>query len=214
MKHLKKSRLELFLELDKPALMPLPATQYEFAEWKKVKLNIDYHIEFDDHLYSAAYHNVGKELMARATSTVVEIFLKGERIASHRRSYYKRTATTVPEHMPEHHKAMVKWPPSRILSWAKSLGPCLGQVIEKILTSRVYPEQGYRSSLGIIRLEKKYGIERLEKACQRALELDSNNYKFISNMLKNNMDKLIIEPTKAINKGINETNTRGAKYYH
>ena len=113
MRHLKKSRLELSLELDRPALKPLPKTRYEFAEWQTVKVNIDYHIEFDEHFYAVHYTHAHKKLQARATSTVIELFLKGERIASHRRSYLKGKYTTPPEYMPESHRAMVKWPPSR-----------------------------------------------------------------------------------------------------
>lgn len=217
MRHLKKSRMELFLELDRPALKPLPATRYEFAEWKTVKVNIDYHIELDEHFYAVHYTHVHKSLSARSTATVVELFLKGERIASHRRSYVKRGYTTPPEYMPASHRAMVKWPPSRLISWALSIGPSVGVLVEKVLGSRRHPEQSYRSALGIIRLGKKYGNDRLEKACGRGIELGCHSYRFVADMLKNNMDKLIVIEDK--NKQITfavveEVNTRGAGYYN
>jgi len=218
MRHLRKSRLELYHELDKPALMPLPVLAYEFAEWKDVKVNIDYHIEFDEHFYAVHYTHVGRELKARATATVVELFLNGERIASHRRSYLKGKYTTPPEYMPESHRAMVKWPPSRLISWGKSFGPSVGILIEKVLTSVKHPEQRYRSALGIIRLEKKYGAQRLEIASLRALEVSAHSYRFVSDMLKNNMDKLIVQikPEEQLKldawaeKGVN---VRGPNYY-
>ncbi len=216
MRHFKKSRRELYEEIDRPALKALPAARYVFAEWKKVKVNIDYHIEFDEHFYAVHYMHVHKVLQARATATVLELFLNGERIASHRRSYYKGRYTTPPEYMPESHKAMVKWPPSRLISWAASLGPSVGLLVEKILSSVKHPEQRYRSAMGIIRLGKKYGNARLEKASRRALELSAHSYRFVADMLKNNMDQVIVtedgnnQPTPCVP----EENTRGPGYYH
>lgn len=217
MRQLKKSRAELFLELDKPALKPLPTSRYEFAEWKTVKVNIDYHIQFDGHFYAVHYSHVHKSLEARATATVIELFLKGERIASHRRSYLKGKYTTPPEYMPESHRAMAKWPPERMIAWAASLGPSVGLLVEKILSSTKHPEQRYRSAMGVIRLGKKYGNDRLEKASHRGLELGSHSYRFVADMLKNNMDKLIVTEDKSKQlyfTTLEEANTRGAHYYN
>jgi len=214
MRHLKKSRFELFEELDRLVLKPLPATRYEFAAWEKARVNIDYHIEFDFHYYSVHYTHAHERVAVRATSSVVEIFLKGERIASHRRSYIKGKPTTLAQHMPEHHKTMLKWPPSRLISWGKNLGPSIGQLVEKILASRKHPEQSYRSTLGLLRLEKKYGKERLEKTCQRALELGAHSYRFVADTLKNNMDKTIVDKDKQLSFNPNESNTRGPEHYH
>lgn len=217
MRELKKSRTELYLELDKPALMALPAAPYEFAEWKTVKVNINYHIQFDDHYYAVHYTHVHKSLEARATATVVELFLKGERIASHRRSYQKGKYTTPPEYMPKSHQAMAKWPPSRMIAWAQSIGPSVGLLVEKMLSTSKHPEQRYNSAMGLIRLGKKYGNDRVEKASRRALELGSFSHRFVADMLKNNMDKLIVTEDK--NKqmtfpGVEEANTRGPEYYN
>lgn len=214
MRHLKKSRAEFFEELDRPALQPLPQTRYEFAQWQNAKVNIDYHIEFDEHYYSVHFTNAHERVRIRATATVIEIYLKGERITSHLRSYLKRKHTTKPEHMPESHRAMLKWPPSRVLAWALTIGPSVGLLAEKILNSRKHPEQGYRSAMGIIRLEKKYGKERLEKSCMRALELGAHTYRFVSDMLKNNMDKAIVDKDKQLSFNTNESNTRGREHYH
>lgn len=215
MRHVKKSRWELFTELDQPALKALPAVRYEFAEWKKVRVNIDYHVEFDHHHYSVHYTNVHQHLFARATATVVELFLKGERIASHRRSYLNGKCTTLPEHMPESHRAMTKWPPSRLIAWGTSIGPSVGMLVEKVLASRRHAEQSYRSALGIIRLGKKYGDDRLETASARALVLNANSYNFVSEMLKNNMDKILVSEDQPTTPRVKEEgNTRGPGYYH
>src|SRR5579863_2634347 len=215
MRHLKKSRLELYLEFERPALKALPERRYEFAEWEKATVNIDYHIEFDEHYYSVHYAHVHAKVMVRATAQVIEIFLKGERIASHRRSYANWKHTTCETHMPEAHRARLKWPPSRLISWGRNLGPSVGILIEKILTSKKHPEQGYRSAMGIIRLEKKYGRSRLEKAARRALEVGVFSYRFVADMLKNNMDKLIASDDKQLPLiPREESNTRGRGYYH
>lgn len=214
MRHLKKSRRELYETLDFPALKSLPQTRYIFAEWKSAKVNIDYHIQFDDHYYSAHFAHVHKEVMVRATATTIEIFLKGERIGSHHRSYMKYKHTTNPEHMPKSHQSMIKFPPSRLISWGKSLGPSVGMLIEKMLSSKLHPEQAYRSALGVIRLEKKYGKDRLEVAALRALELQSFTYGFVARMLANNMDLQISKRQKKVLEKKTESNTRGSAYYH
>ena len=216
MRMIKKSRRELFETLDLPALKALPETRYEYAEWKKVRVNIDYHVQFDDHFYSVHFTHVHSEMMVRASSSVIEIFMKGERITSHQRSYYKNKHTTKSEHMPENHRSMAKYPPSRLIAWGKSIGPSVGLLIEKMLGSKAYPEQSYRSAMGVIRLEKKYGSLRLETACGRALELQAPTYGFVAKMLQNNMDQAIAKrKTEAESKTkLQESNTRGREYYH
>lgn len=225
MRHMKKkSRLDLFNELDRPALKALPSMPYEFAEWKDVKVNIDYHIEFSDHFYAVHYTHVHKKLKLRATASAIELFLNGERIQSHRRSYVRGKYTTPDECMPESHKAMAKWPPSRLISWGKSYGPSVGLLVEKMLSSVRHPEQRYRSARGLLRLEKKYGQARLETACGRALELGSHSFRFVSDMLTNNMDHLVHAKNQAAKKTEEqltldlestrkEGNVRGASYY-
>lgn len=215
MRHLKKSRRELYLTLDQPKLKALPLVRYEFAEWKRVKVNINYHIEFDHSFYSVHYTHVQAQIDLRATAGVIELFLKGERIASHRRSFIKGKYTTLPEHMPESHRAMQKWPPARLIEWAKSVGPSVGILTEKILSSVKHPEQRYTSAIGLIRLGKKYGNGRAEVACARALELGSHSYRFVADMLKNNMDKIMVsEDQQLILAAVEEANTRGPKYYN
>jgi transposase len=216
MRHLHKSRLELFQELDRPALQALPLMAYEFAEWLKAKVNINYHIECDKHFYSVHYTHVHETVQVRLASNVIEIYLKGERIASHRRSYVRGKYTTLTEHMPKAHQARGKWPPSRFIEWAGSLAPSAGLLVEKILSSRVHPEQAYTSALGITRLGKNHGGERLEKCCARALELGAHSYRFVADMLKNDMDKLLPDQSKQVplKRGLEEANSRGKKYYH
>lgn len=227
MRHVNKSRRELRDEIDLAALKPLPVKRYEYAEWKQVRVNIDYHITYDHHHYSVPYQLVHELLDARATATTVEIFHRGKRVASHHRSYKRGGATTLTEHMPKSHREHAEWTPSRVVNWAKTIGPKAGHLVEKILETKVHPEQGFRSALGIIRLEKKYGKARVELACGKALEVGANTYRFVAEVLKNNMDFAernfdyspmppAIDPeTKEEQLALlGAENIRGSKYYH
>lgn len=219
MKGYKKSRRELFELLDKPALKPLPATPYEFADWKKVRLGLDYHVRYDDHFYSAPYQFYHQELWCRSTIRSVELFFKGNRIASHLRSGVKFGKTTVKEHMPSHHRAYAEWTPERIVNWASSIGPYTSQVVARMLEERRHPEQAFQSALGVIRCSETFGKERTENASKKALSIGSAHYQTIKTMLKNKMED--VEPSK---KEITSSdrqllllakeNIRGGGYYH
>ena len=167
------SRRELFEELERPALKPLPAKRYELAEWKKVTVNIDYHVEYSDssgrHYYSVPYTLVRQKLELRATVSTVEVYKGGRRVASHAREYGRRRYVTDPAHMPPSHRAHLEWTPSRLVEWARTVSPHAAALAEKILASRPHPEHSYRACLGPHALAKRYGNERLGAACQRAL---------------------------------------------
>lgn len=214
-KKLPGSRASAFAEIDQPALKPLPAQPYEFAEWKKVRVHIDYHIEFDLHYYSVPHALVGKQLEARATATIVELFHRGVRVASHIRSRRPRKFSTRTEHMPASHREYAKWTPERLCEWAATIGPASACVISAILAARRHPQQGFRSALGVLRLGKLYGNDRLEAVCQRASRLHIATFKSIESMLKNNLDRLALaeEATPRQLPLIHE-NLRGPKYYH
>jgi transposase len=213
MRKLKKSRRQLFEELDKPVLKPLPAQRYEFAEWKKARVNIDYHVAFDDHYYSVPYQLAQELLDVRATAMCVEIFQRGKRVASHVRSHFKHKHTTAAEHMPASHRAHLEWTPSRITSWAATIGPSTAALIEQIMARYPHPEQGFRSCLGIIRLAKTYSNERLERACAWAVRHRALSYRSVEAILKNNRDRLddAETPQAALP---SHGNVRGPGYYH
>jgi len=149
------SRALLFEQVDRPALKPLPAQPYVIAEWKLVKPNIDYHLEVERHYYSVPYQLVGQSLDARYTSTTVEIFHRGVRVASHVRSFVPYTATTLHQHRPKSHQAHLEWTPSRLINWAATVGPATAKVVQTILESKPHPEAGYRSCLGILGRRKR-----------------------------------------------------------
>jgi transposase len=212
-----QSRRERFESIDRPALRPLPQDAFELAEWKHAKVNLDYHVEFDRRYYSVPYPLVHEAVEIRATRTSLEVFRKGERVALHARpTYYARGGfSTIPEHMPKSHRKHLEWTPTRLIDWGGSVGPKTAALIEAILEHRPHPEQGYRSCLGILRLSKRYGKDRLEAACDRALAVRARSYRHVESILKNGLDRM---PKKSAPKQralpLLHENVRGGDYYN
>ena len=185
------SRRELFERLDQPALRPLPAEAFVSSDWKiGARVNIDYHIELDGHYYSVPYALLHEHVDACLTATTVEIFHRGQRVAAHRRSSVRGQHTTDPAHMPKAHQRHLEWSPSRLIDWARTIGPQTAALVQAILADRPHPEQGYRSCLGILRLVKRYGPARLEAACARAVAVDARSYRHVDSILKHGLDRL------------------------
>ena len=212
MKHLGRSRRELFEALDRPALKPLPEQPYEFAIWKEARVNIDYHVEFEHHYYSVPHTLIHEEVYVRATEGTIEIFFRSHRIASHRRSNALGRHTTLSEHMPPAHQKYQEWSPDRFTRWAQTIGPHTTQLVQALLTSRKHPQQAYRSCLGLLRLASRYGEERLEAACCRALPAGIHSYKGVKNILDAKLDQVEPEEPAPVVPPSHE-NIRGQTYY-
>ncbi len=213
-KVLEGSRTSFFETIDKPALKQLPVETYEYAEWKKARVNIDYHIEVDGHYYSVPYQLVSQELDVRITSATIECLYKSNRVASHKRSDEQGKHTTISEHMPKAHQEYAQWTPQRLVSWAAKSGEHVSLLAEKILAQRLHPQQGFRSVLGIMRLGKHYGDTRLDAACKRALEIGASSYKSIESILKNGLDqKPLPQQDNSLYEPIEHSNIRGSQYY-
>lgn len=213
------SRKSVFEALDKPALSPLPLQPYVLAEWKKAKVNIDYHIEVEGHYYSVPYQHARTQVDIRLTQQVVEVYLKGKRIAAHRRVpdviQYRGRHTTIAEHMPKAHQRHAEWTPQRLILWAQKTGEHTAKVFEEIMARRPHPEQGFRSCLGIMRLGKSYGSERLEAACKRACHFKAFSYKSVESILNHKLDQETLpETNKEPNPPTLHPNVRGAAYYN
>lgn len=208
------SRLSQFLLLDKPALQPLPKERYQYAEWKKARVNIDYHVAFEKHFYSVPYTYIKEEITLRITRTTIECYYQNKRIASHLRSFHPGH-TTIREHMPKAHQAHVEWTPERLLNWAKKIGPSTEKLIESVIQSRAIPEQGFRTCLGILRLGKSYGEHRLENAAKRALVIGATRYQSIESILKRGLDQqpLSTADPQSTSPSLHD-NVRGAHYYN
>jgi transposase len=210
------TRKELFENLDRPALKALPEKPYQYAEWKKATVNIDYHIAIDHHYYSVPYQLVKEQVEIRLTPTTVEALFKNRRVASHPRSYKKGAYTTLKEHMPKAHQQYLDWTPSRIIRWAAQTGPHTEKLVTHILENKPHPQQGFRSCLGILRLGKQYSPKRLEAACAYALSIQGFFYKSVQSILKNGLDQkptLLLKKQESIPALPFHLNIRGKQYY-
>ncbi len=207
------SRRSQFEALDRPALKPLPAMPFEYGEWSKARVRSDYHVEVEEHFYSVPYQLVGKEVEVRLTAQGVECLHRGKRVACHVRSREPGKSTTLLEHMPREHRHYAEWTPQRLVHWAGETGLATAEVVEEILRSRSHPYQGFHSCLGLRSLAKRYGPERLEAACRRALDIQGLSYRSIRSILRNGLDgQALLEPVVEP-PAVAHSNVRGAAYY-
>jgi transposase len=211
---LEGSRASRFKTLDRPALRPLPVEAYVFAEWKKARVHIDYHIEIDGHYYSAPYTLLHRQLDVRFTAMTVEMFHQGERVATHARSYKAGSFTTVNAHRPKSHQRYLEWTPERLVHWASSIGPSTARLVEKILQSRPHPEQGFRSCLGVLRLGKTYGSDRLEAAAFRACNRNACSYQSMKSILHHGLDRQLDLEGPPDRPPLHHSNIRGTDYFN
>jgi transposase len=208
------TRRSRFEELDRPELAPLPPAPYAYAEWKKARVNIDYHVEVDRHYYSVPHPLMRKQVDVRLTAKALEILLGGKRVAAHIRSYRVGGFTTDPSHRPKSHQRHLEWSPDRLIRWGQSHGGATGALVQRILESKPHPEQGYRACLGLMRLAKRYTAERLEAACFRALRSGATSYRSVKSILEHGLDQVPLEEQAQLDLPAEHENVRGANYYN
>jgi len=207
-------RRESFEKDELSVLRPLPSQRFSFVHRKDAKVGIDYHVQYDDHYYSVPYGLVGARVEVFARTAVIELVHGGRRVASHRRSYAKGGFTTDPAHRPPNHRH-AEWNPERLKSWARKLGPNVELMIIGILAGYQYPAQGYRRCLGVLSMAKKYGSERLDRACRRGVELGAFSYRSVKSTLEKNLDQEPLTVTETVTTEVRRLhdNVRGATYY-
>ena len=213
MQKLGVSRHELYERLDQPVLKPLPGERYELATWKPCKVDLDYHVEVDGSYYSVPYQLIDERVEVRITRAMVEVVFKAKRVASHRRKKAKGELVTEPAHMPSSHRKHLEWTPSRLIDWASNNGPATGKLVSEILRRRRHPEQGFRACLGVMRLGRRFGGDRLEAASHRALALSSYSYSTVKNILSAGLDQVALEADTETQSRHEHENIRGADYY-
>lgn len=207
------SRRELYETLDRPALKPLPDRHFPLGTWQDAVVYKDYHIQVDWHFYSVPYAYVGRTVEARVTDRTVEVFSEGVRLATHRRSFLKGKATTLPEHQSEAHRATLEQDAALFIVEASRIGPQCQKAVETIFGKVPHPEMAFRGCAGVLRLGRQYGPERLEAACCRALQTDTVRYSTIANMLKNNLEQQPVPKGTQSSAAPGHENIRGASYY-
>ncbi len=214
MRRVGKSRAELLETLDRPALKVLPNAPYAYAEWKRARVAPDYHIEIADHFYSVPSKLIREIVEARITSATVEIFHKGQRIASHAISSVRNRHSTITEHMPSAHRRYAEWTPAKMMDEAAKIGPATIALFEAIMKAKPHPEQGFRSCLGILSLVKSHGTARVEAACRRGNHVGSTTYGSVASILKHGLDKAFAIDLESNREPLRHSNIRGADYYH
>lgn len=207
------SRLELFEQIDRPALRPLPVERFTFAQWKWTRVDNDYHVALEQHYYSVPSALAGRKVEIRYTADTVEVIHKGVRVASHVRSNKVGEATTIEGHRPESHRRYLEWNWPRLLSWANNAGPSTGALAEQVSSSGLHREQVLRSCLGLVRLGDSYGVDRLEAACARALRLNACSYKSVKSILSTGLDRIVETEQTAVGVPVVHDNIRGAGYF-
>jgi transposase len=207
------SRASVFAAVERNALRPLPAEPFDMSQWSYARVNIDYHIAFDANFYSVPYTLVQERVEVRAAPTTIEIFHKGQRVASHVRGHGREQVFTQREHRPKSHQAHLEWTPSRMVHWAEQIGPHTAKLFERILAEKPHPEMGYRSCLGIIRLAEEYSSTRMEAAADRAIRTGACRYKSVKSILKNSLDLQPLPEPAPLPLPPSHDNIRGAEYF-
>ena len=213
MRHLGLSRRELFEKIEREALSPLPVDDWEFAEWRRARVNLDYHIDVHDFLYSVPHALIRAEVEVRVTERIVEVFHRGQRVAVHQRRHMGRKHDTEPDHMPSTHRFLAEWTPDRFRHWAGKIGPNTEALISAVLASRKHPEQGFRACLGMLRSYRGLDTARVEAVSARAVELGVLNCRGVASLLARKPDDAAAKNDPPVTL-FDHANLRGPGYYH
>jgi transposase len=209
-------RESAFLEMDKPALRPLPLEAYHYRQYKSSRAGIDYHVTLNGHYYSVPHQYCGEIIDLWFNQHTVECYFKGERIAMHLYSTLPGQST-ITHHMPTGHRIQSQQSKERFMRWAEQIGNHTAIVVKKILDEKPHPEQAYRSCQGLLKLGKTYGENRLEQACSYGVHQGAYSRKSILSILENKLDQLAAAPDAPLNLHLSTSvheNIRGSQYYH
>lgn len=190
------SRKDLFEE-ESAHLKPLPEYPFEIMRFRVGTVMKNCHVQLteDCHYYSVPYRYIGEKVRLSYNSHEVRIYLKGTQIAYHLRDCTRFKYTTVPEHLPSTHRAYSEWNGDKFIKMAAEISVDVKTYIEMILARKEYPEQLYKSCMGVLALGRRLGNERLIDACRLGLKVGAVNYTFIKNTLNNRTERLWMEDT-------------------
>lgn len=207
------SRQQLFEQVDKPALKPLPSQPLVLGQWKRAKVSPDYHIEVERHYYSVPHWFVSQQVQVKVTEQLIEIFHDHQRIACHERSRLPSRHTTLPEHMPPEHWAYKQQSKERFLGWAEQVGCQTKAQVEAIFECKAHEEQAFRTLKGVQRLAQQYGFSRLETASHRANVFGLVGLRPLRSILETQLDKTPLPLPEQPAAVIEHANVRGSQYY-
>jgi transposase len=213
-RHLGASRRELFEQLDQPELKSLPAYPYSYAAWEHQRVGLDYHLKIEGHHYSVPHQLLRRKLWARITAHTVEMFdNNGKRVATHMRSNVEGGQTACKEHMPSAHRRYADWTPDKLRHKASEVGASTAILIDILMREKPHPEQGFRAGIGIVGLAKSFGNDRLEAACERAINIGARSFSSVKSILNTRLDRR--KPKRAADgPAIIHPNIRGSRYFH
>lgn len=214
MRHLGTTRRALFEAIERGALLDMPDEPYAYAEWRRCRAGLDYHVEVYGHFYSVPYRLMREVIGARITDQTIELYHQNNRVACHVRNPRQHQHTTIAEHMPSAHRRHAEWTPTRLLRAAEAIGPSTIALVERILAAKPHPEQGFRACLGILRLVRSYGPGRLEAACQRGMDIGARTYGSVQSILRNGLDRAYRPEPVPDELPVQHENIRGSGYYH
>ncbi len=214
MRKLGVSRADLLESLERPALRALPAAEYEYAEWRLVRVGIDYHVEIDEYYYSVPHALIRQQVDARIAERTIELFHHGKRVAAHQRRYGGAThhGTNV-AHMPSAHRHYAEWSPERFQRWGADIGPNTEGLIIAIMARRPHPEQGFRTCMGVLRLFRGLDKVRAESVSSYAVAIGALNSKSVASILTHNLD-LTPAPVEEGDCVDSHANVRGPHYFN
>ncbi len=212
-KQLPGNRRQAFEQLDQPALTPLPQQPYRYVAIKSVKVNIDYHVQFEQHHYSAPHQYVGETLELHAGDQLVQLYFRQQLVASHPRKHQPGT-TTLAAHMPVRHSKQQAWTPGRLKQWAQDIGPDTLRWVSDRLAEKAHPEQAYRLCLGLLNLTRSYPPERVNGCCQLANREGLSRLKQLKSVLASNRDQLPEQPSITLELPQSHDNIRGPNHFH
>lgn len=200
------SRRELFEKTEHTFLKALPPSRYQFAAFRLVKVNFDYHVQYEGFYYSVPFTYAHKQVEIRATTRTLEVLSGGERIAFHLRNYEpSRRYTTCVEHMPKNHQAMADWTPERFAAWAGKIGKQTEAYIIWLMEQREQPEQAFRTCTAILHMADTHRSAAMERGAEQALRMRASSVKAFELILR----RIAAQPAAPIR----HENIRGAAYY-
>ena len=210
------SRRELFTSTEKEALKPLPALPFVVTSWKRARVGMDYHIEFQRHRYSVPYYLARKEVMIKISESLIEVFCDNERVASHRRSHKPYAFSTIEAHMPPQHLAVRSWTEENFVAWSLTVGEQMQMLVRRIIDTPRFRQQSYRTILGIQRVSAKASTSIAEVAATRANERGVTSARAFTQILE-----VLVGARVDVSKGKDPVdictphdNIRGGSYYH
>jgi len=180
-----------FMDIEQGHLMPLPGAPFDMGVWKILKLHRDCHVVFEKAFYSAPFEYVGQKVRVRGGNQQVRIYTQDyQLIATHDRDAKPGTRMTHPDHLPPHLLPGLLLNRESCMQEAVAIGEHTARIVHRLLEDRVVDRLATAGR--VLRLAERYGPERLEAACRRAILFEDPAYMTVKRILRDNLDQQVI----------------------